>query len=184
MNNDADKTQAIHMNQQNHSHNCNGDCCSHSHTSNLEGDGVHSLESLIINSKERAFLMEFVKYNYLPVSRFIMSSSIEEEARLVSLAPVYIIAIDDSMETVKEIGSVLSELEKKGVISLDYDILLHDYDYTQYTNSILFSFFKETVIEGKKNPGFLFDTAEIELGSIALTEFGERVSENIASFAD
>ena len=78
MNNDADKTQAIHKNQQNHSHNCNGDCCSHSHTSNLEGDGVHSLEALIINSQEKAFLMEFVKYNYLPVSRFIMSSSVEE----------------------------------------------------------------------------------------------------------
>jgi hypothetical protein len=61
------------------------------------------------------------------------------------------------------------------LISLDYDIPLQDYDYTQYTKSALYSYFKETVNEGKKNPGFLFDTAEIELGSIALTEFGERV---------
>ena len=164
-------------------HSCSGDCCSHSHTSNLEGDCAHSLESLTINSKEISFLKEFVKCSYLPVSRFIMSSSIEEEAWLESLAPVYINSIDDSMETVKEIRTVLSELEKKGLISLDYDIPLQDYDYTQHTKSALFSYFQETVNEGKKNPSFLFDTAEIELGSIALTEFGEKVFENIESFA-
>jgi len=171
MNSDADKTQAIH-NDQNHSHSCCDECCD------------HSLESLTINSKEISFLRELVKCSYLPVSRFIMSSSIEEEARLVSLAPVYINSVDDNMETVKEIRTVLSELEEKGLISLDYDIPLQDYDYTQYTKSALFSYFKETVNEGKRrNPSFLFDTAEIELGSIALTEFGEKVSENIESFA-
>ncbi|PKM76660.1 MAG: hypothetical protein CVU90_11265 [Firmicutes bacterium HGW-Firmicutes-15] len=170
MNNDPNKTQAIHKDQ-NHSHSCCGDCC------------AHTLESLTINSKEISFLKKLVKCSYLPVSRFIMSSSIEEEAWLESLAPVYINSIDDSMETVKEIRTVLSELEKKGLISLDYDIPLQDYDYTQHTKSALFSYFKETVNEGKRNPSFLFDTAEIELGSIALTEFGERVSENIESFA-
>jgi len=183
MNNDADKTRVIHKDQQNHLHNCSSDCCSHSHKSNLEEECAHSLESLTINSKEISVLKELMKCSYLPVSRFIMSSSIEEEAWLVSLAPVYISTIDDSMEIVKEIGTVLSELEKKGLISLDYDIPLQDYDYTEHTKSALFSFFQETVNEGKKNPNYLFDTAEIELGSIALTEFGERVSKNIESFA-
>lgn len=182
MNSDADEKQAIH-NDHNHSHSCSNDCCGHSHTGSLEGNCTHSLESLTINKKEKAFLMELVKFSYLPVSRFIMSSSIEHEAWIESLAPVYIIAIDDSMETVKEIGTVLSELEEKGLISLDYNIPLEDYDYTKHTKSALFSYFKETVDEGKKNPSFLFDTAEIELGSIALTEFGEKVSENLGSFA-
>jgi hypothetical protein len=113
MNSDADKNQAIH-NGHNHSHSCSDDCCSHSHTGNLEANEAHSLESLTINIKQRAFLKELVKFGYLPVSRFIMSSSIEHEARIESLAPVYIIAIEDSMETVKEIGTVLSELEEKG----------------------------------------------------------------------
>ncbi|MEN6350994.1 MAG: Abi-alpha family protein [Syntrophomonas sp.] len=180
MNSDADKTQAIHK-EQNHTHSCCGDCCS-SHTSNLEGEYAHSLESLRINNKEITFLRELVKCNYLPVSRFIMSSSIEEEARIVSLAPVYINSIDDSMEMVKEIRTILAELEKKGLISLDYDIPLQDYDYTQYTKSALFLYFQETVNEGKRNPSYLFDTAEIELGSIALTDFGEKVSENIESY--
>lgn len=177
MNSDADKTTTIHKDHH-HTPSCCGDCCS-SHTSNLEGECIHSLESLTINSKEKTFLIELVKCNYLPVSRFIMSSSIEEDARMVSLAPVYISSIDDSMETVKEIRAILSELEKKGLISLDYDIPLEDYDYTQYTESALFSYFQETLNEGKRNPSFLFDTAEIELGSIALTEFGAKVSGNL-----
>jgi hypothetical protein len=181
MNSDANKTQAIQKDH-NHSHSCSDDCCG-SHTSDLEGNCAHSLESLLLNSKEISFLKELVKYIYLPVSRFIMSSSIDEGAKIVSLAPVYIKSIDDSMETVKDIRTVLSQLENKGLISLDYDISLQDYDYAQYTKSALFSFFKETVNEGKKNPSFLFDTAEIETGSIALTEFGERVTANIDSFA-
>jgi len=183
MNSDANKKQAIHKDQQNHSHSCCGDCCDHNHTTNLEGDCAHYLESQTINSKEMSFLMELVQCSNLPVSRFIMSSSIEKEARIVSLAPVYINDTGDSMETVKEIRTVLFELEKKGLISLNYEIPLQGYDYTQHTKSALFSYFQETVNEGKRNPGFLFDTAEIELGSIALTEFGERISENIESFA-
>ena len=185
MNNDPDITQA---NPQDHdySHSCCGDCCchSHGHTSDLEGDCAHSLESLKINSKEKLFLLELAKCCYLPVSRFIMSSSIEEEARVVSLAPVYIDSIDDSMETVKEIRTVLSELEKKGLISLDYDIALQGYDYKEHTESALFIYFKETVNEGKKNRNFLFDTAEIEMGSIALTGLGEIIYENIESFCE
>ena len=181
MNSDADKTQVSHKHQQTHSHSHSGDCCSH--TSNLERDYANSMESLIINSKEKSFLKELVKYRYLPVCRFIMSSSIDEGARIVSLAPVYLNSVDDSMETVKETRNVLYELEEKELISLDYDIPLQDYNYTQYTQSALFAFFKETVNEGKKNPSFLFDTAEIELGSIALTELGEKFSENIEGFA-
>jgi hypothetical protein len=180
MNNDADKPN--HKDQQNHSHCCSDDCCNHNHKSKA-GEYDPALESLTFNSKEISFLKEFAKCNYLPVSRFIMSSSIEEDAWLESLAPVYINSMDDSMETVKEIREVLSELEEKGLISLDYDIPLQDYDYAQHTQSALFAFFKETVDEGKKNPSFLFDTAEIELGSIALTELGEKVFENIDRFA-
>jgi hypothetical protein len=179
MNNEADKTQAIHKDQKNHSHSCCGDCCSHSHTPKLTEDSNLFLESSMINSKEISFLIEFVQYDYLPVSRFIMSSSINDAISVISLAPVYIIAKDDSIETVKEIGAVLSELEKKGLISLDYDIPLQDYDYTMHTDSTLFSYFQETVNEGMKKLNFLLDTAEIELGSIALTEFGELVVENI-----
>ena len=81
-----------------------------------------------------------------------MSSSTVEDARFVSLAPVYLNALDDSMETVKRSERFCRDFKKKGLISLDYDILLQDYDYTLEKNSVLFEYFTETVNEGKKNP--------------------------------
>ncbi|MCO5387455.1 MAG: hypothetical protein NHB14_18715 [Desulfosporosinus sp.] len=165
--------------KQDQSPNCCSDSCCHNHSSDSEKDCAHSHDPLTITNEEMGVLMDLVQCSYLPVSRFVMSSSKEEEARFVSLAPVYINAFDDSMETVKEIGTVLSELEKKRLISLDDDIPLEDYDYTLHSNSVLFAYFTETVNEGKKNPSFLCDSAEIELGSIALTELGEKVSAQI-----
>ncbi|MCB8815005.1 hypothetical protein [Desulfosporosinus shakirovi] len=158
--------------------NCCSDSCCHSHSSDSEKDCAHSHDPQTITNEEIDVLMDLAQCSYLPVSRFVMSSS-KEEARFVSLAPVYINVFDDSMETVKEIGTVLSGLEKKRFISLDYDIPLEDYDYTLHSKSVLFAYFTETVNEGKKNPSFLCDIAEIELGSIALTELGEKVSGQI-----
>jgi len=176
----TDKTKAVHKHQQHQSHSGGGDCgCGcHSHSSDSEKGCAHAQEPPEINSEEIAVLLELEQCKYLPVSRFVMSSSTEKEARFVTLAPVYIKALDDSMEIVKKIGAILSALEKKGLISLDYDTPLQGNDYTQHTNSALFAYFTETVNQGKKNPRFLCDTAEIELGIMALTESGERVTEH------
>jgi len=174
-----DKTKAVHKHQQHQSHSCSSDCGCHSHSSDPESGSAQSQEPLTINNEETAILQELAQCSNLPVSRFVMSSSTEHEARFVSLAPVFIKNLDDSMETVKKIGTVLSGLEKKGLVALDYEVPLQDYDYTQHTNSVLFAYFTETVNEGKKNPRFLCDTAEIERGSMALTEAGERVCESI-----
>jgi len=171
----ADKTKAVHKHQQHQGHSCSSSCGCHSNSSDSERGAVDSQEPLTISSEEITILQELAQCSQLPVSRFVMSSSTEEEARFVSLAPVYIKALDDSMKTVKEIGTVLSGLQKKGLISLDYDVPLQGYDYSQHTNSVLFAFFTETVNEGKKNPNFLCDTAEIEFGNMALTESGARV---------
>ena len=175
MSNNADKSKPINKHQHHQSHSCSTDCGCHNHPSDSEKGVAHSQEPPTINSEEISVLQELTQCNHLPVSRFIMSSSIEKEASFVSLAPVVINALDDSMETVKKIGTVLSGLEKKGLIELNYDIPLKDYDYKQHTNSDLFAYFTETVNKGKGNPKFLCDTAEIEFGFIALTEFGARV---------
>ncbi len=172
MSNNADKAKAGHKHQQHQSHSCAGGCSCHSHSSDSGKGRAHSQEPLTINGEEKSILLELNQSSQLPVSRFIMSSSTEHEARVVSLAAVSIKALDDSMETVKQTGRVLSGLEKKGLIALNYDIPMQGYDYAPYTNSALFAYFKETVNDGKKYPSFLFDTAEIELGSMALTEFG------------
>lgn len=144
-----------------HAH--NHDCCCHSHEN----------KEVVLNDAEKAILMDLARFNCLPISRFIMSSSTEEEARFVALSPVFISALDDSMETVKKIGAILSGLEDKDLITLDYDLPIRGYDYEQYKNSELYAYFKETVKEGMKKTANLCDTAEIELGSMALTEYGD-----------
>jgi len=122
MSNNTDETKAVHKHQEDQSHSCSSDCGCHNHSSDSEPCCAHPQEPLVLSSGEKSVLLELMKFNYLPVSRFIMSSSQEAEARFISLAPVYLKALDDSLETVKAIGAILSGLAQKRLISLDYDI--------------------------------------------------------------
>ena len=111
------------------------------------------------------------QYGCLPVAQFVLRNSQEESLYAIALSPVAIEEIDDSMEKVKQTGQILLSLEHKGLITLDYDIPIAGYDYDGYRNSELFKYFESTVQENSGKPGFLFDTADMETGSMALTEF-------------
>lgn len=169
------------VNQHQHTSQCCGGGCCHDH----HGQGVQTCchsneyEEIAVNMEEKSVLLELKQYHYCPVSRFIMSSSAEKEARFVALAPVVINSVNDSLETVKLARGVLLELAKKQLISLDYDIPLQGYDYLEHQNSAAFSYFAETVEEGKQKKDFLCDTAEIEFGSIALTPLGKMLLDQI-----
>lgn len=163
-----------------HEHGCSCSCTAHGHSHEQEENcgGCCSKQEqgpISLSKDEIEILLELKEFTYLPISEFVMSSSENHHIRFSSLAPVYIRTLKDSMETVKKIGNVLKELEKKGLISLDYDISLQGYDYTTHTESELYKYFIETVEDGTGKPGFLCDRAEIELGSAALTLLGEKV---------
>ena len=98
-----------------------------------------------------------------------------EEVFIDFLSPVYLYDKHDTMEDVKAIGAVLKGLEDKGLMSLDYDMPIHDFDYVMYTNSDLYAYFVDTIAEAKGREGFLCDRAQIELGSMAVTDLGEQV---------
>lgn len=157
-----------------HTHKCSAGCCHDSLKPGIQPDPQQAL--FRIDNKEIGVLLALAACKYLPVSRFVLSSSKDKHIRFTALEPVYINAFNDTMEEVKELGGVLYELEGKDLISIDYDIPLRGYDYFMYTHSSLFAYFQKTVDEGKSRPDFLGDTAEIELGSIALTAFGEKVA--------
>lgn len=108
-----------------------------------------------------------------------MKSSMEKDAVFIALAPVYLTDLDETLENVKAMGKIFSALAEKGLISLDYHLPLSNYDYKLYTDSDVYRYFKETVIEGKSQEKFLCDIAEIELGSMALTELGEQVTRRL-----
>lgn len=130
--------------------------CEHGHHSNGP-----------LTEAQEAFLHELAHHHYLPVARFLVESSVEDDFSSVALAPVYLRGPQETMEWVKETGAMLLELEEKGCLTLDYDYPLEGYPYAEYKESDLYAYFCKTIEEAKGRPGFLGDTPVLELGSIA-----------------
>ena len=164
-----------------HEHHC--DCChghdhGHDHEHNHEHAccaGAHA-QPIDLTESHKAFLHHLSHHHYLPVARFTLEDSRQSDFVATALAPVFLQAADDDMETVKAIGAFLQEMEDMGLITLDYDIPLDGYGYEMQKNSALYAYFCETVAEGAAQPGFVGNTPVLDLGSIALTETGAQMA--------
>ncbi len=156
-----------------HEHGCS--CgCGHEHHHDPRPISEQARE-VVVSGNELAILQTVQAVGCLPVARFIATKSDEEEVVIDCLSPVYLYGEDDTMEEVKAIGSVLRGLEEKGLMTLDYDMPIVDFDYSMYENSALYAYFVKTIHEAKGREGFLCDTPELELGSMAVTDLGEQV---------
>ena len=71
----------------------------------------------------------------LPVARLIATKSDEEEVVIDCLSPVYLYETSDTLDEVKEIGALLRRLSDLGLLTLDYDRPIADFDYSLYTES-------------------------------------------------
>ena len=116
---------------------CNGNCNS---CSGCSGSCGGCARELVITPKELSFLQELAQVAFLPVAR-----------TMGDLTPVYLEQGDDRRE---EYSLILQCLEKKGLISLDYDKPLRGFQDDAYA-------------------------AYPIRGSIALTERGQKVVEII-----
>lgn len=157
--------------------NCQKGCCH-------EGDQMPQSccgcrREILVSEPEADFLMRLAQIPFLPVVRFLLKSSLSSHLESEALAPVYLERSDDSLDTVKETGKVLKALKQKGLLSLDYDRPLEGGDYSLYERSKLFAYFKETVAEGSRRPGHLFNLPLLECGSIALTALGQQAVEQL-----
>lgn len=153
------------------------DHCGHDHThEDGEQPRAPRVDHGPVTENQAAFLHQLGHSHYLPVARFLMENSTNDDICICSLAPVFLRSAADSMETVKEAGAFLTVLEEMGLITLDYDIKLDGYAYAEYEGSALYEYFCQTVREAAGRPGFLGDTPYLELGSIALTEAGELIA--------
>lgn len=170
---------------------CTGDCsscggCAPVETTGCTGNcatcaGCSSTSNDTLDLGELALMFELMETPFLPLCRFTMVKAGEEDTvRVTALAPVYFNALDTTMEEAKQIGEALIHLEEKGIITLDYDKPLDNYDYNEYKNSDLYKMLQETVAEGKGKEDFLCDTAIIETGSMALTAKGRAVIEYLS----
>jgi len=162
-----------HHHHHEHDHEC-GCGCGHHHHRDPRPVTERAL-SVEVNGNELAILKTIEAVGCLPVARFVATKSDEEEVLIDCLSPVYLYDEHDTMEDVKAIGAVLKGLEDKDLLSLDYDMPIVDFDYGMYTGSDLYADFVDTSAEAKGREGFLCDTAQIELGSMAVTELGEQV---------
>jgi Adenylosuccinate lyase len=121
---------------------------------------------------ELALLQALLEIKYIPVSRFVMSSSRTDSVRFTALEHVYLESKSDSMEMVKILSARLGEMERRKLVVIDYDTPLPGYSYKTHRDSDVFRYFDDTVKEGSKRPGFLCDTAEIEYGRVAISPLG------------
>lgn len=108
--------------------NCNGNC------STCAG----CARELVLTEKEIAFLQELGQIPFLPVAR-----------KMGDLTPVY---LEEGQEKAEDYSLLLQILEKKGLISLDFDKPLRGFNHEAYA-------------------------AYPILGSMALTERGQKVLE-------
>lgn len=156
-----------------HEH-CGCGCdCGHDHDAHQADAHIAPIK---VAENQMYFLHLLSHHHYLPVARFTITDSREDEFVSTALAPVYLGSPADDMETVKEAGEFLKELEDMGLITLDYDIFLNGYEYEEYKTSTLYEYFCKTVAEGATRPNFLGDTPVLDLGSIALTEVGAQIA--------
>ncbi len=148
--------------------------CGHDHSHPHYTD--NSASPIEVTENQKDFLHQLSHHHCLPVARFSVRDSRETNFIVTALAPVFIRAVADDIATVKEAGAFLQKLEDMGLITLDYDIPINGYSYEEYKTSTLYAYFRATVAEGAAKPDFLGDTPVLELGSMALTDAGEKIA--------
>jgi hypothetical protein len=123
---------------------------------------------------ENNVLMALLERKQLPVAQFALRSSKSAEAKATALAPVYIADPLDSLDQVKEYGALFAGMEEKGLIAIDYDAPIPQYDYAEYRDCAAYRYFVETCAEARARD-FTFDTPFLALGGISLTNFGHEI---------
>ena len=154
-----------HYHQHKHEEGCSCGCEHHRHHG--EPPSYEIFEDGKLSEKAIRFMHLLESHKFLPCARFIITSSVEPSFFNIALAPVFISDKEESVSLLKETGSVLLGLERHGYISIDYGVLLTNFDYSYFKESAAYKLFEETVSDAKQQQGFLGDTAVIEFGSIA-----------------
>ncbi len=157
-------------------HHDHADCCSHG--SCCGHDQPRTIE---LSRQACDFLLTLAQIPFLPLARFLMTSTKSAHLESVALAPVYLIDGTETVAQVRERGDMLLHLEELGLITLDYDEPLQGFDYGLYQNSAVFRALEELIQEGLQRKEFLFDRPVLERGSIAPTALGQQAMEQLGS---
>jgi hypothetical protein len=119
-----------------------------------------------LTHKERQLLELLAENAFLPVARFLLRSRENPEMAFVMSAPVYLHTKEDTASEMKETGRALLSLQKRRLITIDYDIPLSGFDYQSWESSDLYQQFTASASTQETEP-------VLEGGSIALTLQGQ-----------
>lgn len=109
----------------------------------------------------------------MPIARFELVSSLDEELLSVALDDVVLLDPEDTMEEVKERAAQIARFREKGLLATRYDIRYADGDLMAlYENCNLFNELWVLSQQGRGKEGFLFDHAQVRMGLIVLTPKG------------
>ena len=109
----------------------------------------------------------------MPIARFELVSSLDDELLSVALNDVVLLDPEDTMEEVKDRAAQIARFREKGLLTTRYDMRVADGDLTaMYENSNLFNELWVLAQQGRGKEGFLFDNARVRMGLIALTAKG------------
>lgn len=127
-----------------------------------------------LTNREKELLKAIHEVPRFPIARFELRSTKQRELLSFALKHVYLTDPEASMEQVKADSAALEHLSQEKLITLDYALAVTvKKDYDVYFESELYKQFCEMVEEGKKKPGFLFDTPAIRRGVAKLTAKGQ-----------
>lgn len=98
-----------------HHHEHCGCGCGHDHEREHrhEHHGEHGCRGELTTA-QAAFLHELEHHRYLPLARFLLESTVEDDFSSVALSPVYLRSPEETMEQVKETGKMILDLEERG----------------------------------------------------------------------
>ncbi|MEG1812908.1 MAG: hypothetical protein RR337_06390 [Clostridia bacterium] len=135
--------------------------------------GENAPRVITLDGGEAGCLRALAQTPFLPLARFMLSSTKSPDASAIAYAPVAIEQKEDDMAVVATRARALETLCEKGLVTLDYDQPLENFDYAVFRESRAFAALSARAQEGGKREGFLFDTASVEPGSFALTALGQ-----------
>lgn len=134
--------------------------CSH-----CGGCGKHSAPAPL-SDMEKSLLDLLAQNPFLPLCRLLLRSHDNEELSFVMSAPVYLPYPDTTTEEVRSYGAALLSLQRRGYLTIDYDIPISGFDYDSWKD---YDYYRSFVFSVEA-PGV---EPVMENGSTALTLSGQ-----------
>lgn|GEM_PF-217690 len=125
-----------------------------------------------LSETEQVLLDELAQNAFLPVARFLLRSRENPEMAYVMSAPVYLPEGTESVEQIRQLGTALLSLQKRGYLTLDYGEPLGGFDYGAWKDAEFYRSFAFSVDSETVQP-------VLEPGSAALTLQGQEAADEL-----